>query len=70
MAVPVQLGILPILRLELWLPPRYAVRNIWRVNSCTEWLHWSVTVQLYTQVPASWAGRVCVVGGPLGKNVV
>ena len=31
------------------------VRNIWIVDRSTEWLHWSVTVQLYTQVPASWA---------------
>ena len=41
----------------------WTVRNIWRGDCSTEWLHWSVTVQFYTQVPDSWAGRVCVVGG-------
>ena len=46
-----------------------SVRNIWLVDRL-QWLHWSVTVQLYTQVPDSWAGEFVWWGGSLCKNVV
>ena len=45
------------------------VRNIWLVDCSTEWLHWSVTVQLYTQIPASWAAGICVVVGWVDLSV-
>ena len=33
----------------------HIVWNICLVDGSTDWLNWSATVRLYTQVPASWA---------------